>query len=94
LSKCHSSDKDDVKLTLLTYCLNTIYQTSNLKRGLINVIRSISRTLVGTMDALIKEQIKLLQNRQLTTQHASKYEIKVLNATIKHIKSLEETIIL
>jgi len=59
---------------------------------LINVIGSISKTLVGTMDALINEQIKLLQNRQLTIQHAIKNQIKVLNATIKHIKSLEETL--
>jgi len=76
--------------------LNTIYQTPNLKRGLINAIGSISKTLFGTMDAedaeKINEQIKLLQNKQQIMQHAIKNQIKILNATIGHIKSLEETL--
>jgi len=38
----------------------------------------------------IDEQIKLLQNKQQIIQHATKTQIKVLNATIRHIKSLEE----
>jgi len=88
-------DKDNTKLTLLMDRLNTIYQTPNLKRGLINAIGSISKTLFGTMDAedaeKIDEQIKLLQNKQQTLQHATKNQIKILNATIGHIKSLEET---
>jgi len=58
-------EKDNAKLTLLINRLNTLYQTPNLKRGLINVIRSISKTLFGTMDAedatLINEQMKLLE---------------------------------
>jgi len=37
-------DKDNIKLTLLMDRLNTIYQTPNLKRGLINAIGSISKT--------------------------------------------------
>jgi len=73
--------------------LNTIYQTPNLKRGLINAIGSISKTLFGTMDAedaeRINEQIKLLQNKEQIIQYATKNHIKVLNATIGHIKSLE-----
>jgi len=40
----------------------------------------------------IEEQIKLLQNKQQITQHATKTQIKVLNATIGHIKNLEETL--
>jgi len=72
-----------------------MYQTPNLKRGLINAIGSISKTLFGTMDAedvkKIDEQIKLLQNKQVI-QHATKNQIKILNATIGHIKSLEETL--
>jgi len=40
----------------------------------------------------IDEQIKLLQNKQQIIQHATKTQIKILNATIGHIKSLEETL--
>jgi len=40
----------------------------------------------------IDEQIKLLQNMQQIIQHATKNQIKVLNATIGHIKILEETL--
>jgi len=40
----------------------------------------------------IDEQIKLLQDKQQTLQHATKNQIKILNATIGHIKSLEETL--
>jgi len=60
------AEKDIAKLKLLIERLNTLYQTPKLKRGLINVIGSISKTLFGTMDAedatLINEQLKLLQN--------------------------------
>jgi len=89
-------DKDNIKLTLLMNRLNTIYQTPNLKRGLINAIGSISKILFDIMDAedaeRIDEQIKLLQNKQQVIQHATKSQIKILNATIGHIKSLEETL--
>jgi len=61
--------------------LNMIYQTSNLKHGLINAIGSIDKTLFGTMDAedakKIDEQIKLLQNKQQIIQHATKNQIKI-----------------
>jgi len=59
--------KDIAKLKLLIKRLNTLYQTPKLKRGLINVIGSISKTLFGTMGAenatLINEQLGLLQNK-------------------------------
>jgi len=90
-------EKDNVKLTLLINCLNTLHQTSNLKRGLINVMGFVSKTLFDTMDAedasLINEHIKLLQDRQLTIQHVTKNQIKVPNATIGQIKNLEETLV-
>jgi len=92
----NTMNKDNTKLTLLIDRLNTIYQAPNLKRGLINAIGSLNKTLFGTMDAedaeKLDEQIKLLQNRQQTIQHATKNQIKILNATIGHIKSLEETL--
>jgi len=40
----------------------------------------------------IDEQLQLLQNKQKTIQHATKNQIKILNATIGHLKSLEETL--
>jgi len=90
-------EKNSAKLKLLIECLNTLYQTPKLKRSLINVIESISKTLFGTMDAkdvtLINETIKLLQNKQLTMQHVSQNQIKVLNATIGHIENLEEILV-
>jgi len=89
--------KDIAKLKLLIERLNTLYQTPKLKRGLINVIGSISKTLFGTMDAedatLIDEQLKLLQNKQITLQHVTQNQIKILNATIGHIEDLEKTLI-
>jgi len=92
----HVIDKDNTKLTQLILRLNTIFQTPNLKRGLINAIGSISKTLFGTMDAddaeKIDKQLQLLHNKQEILQHATKNQIKILNATIGHIKSLEETL--
>jgi len=91
------AEKDITKLKLLIERLNTLYQTPKLKRGLINVIGSISKTLFGTMDAedatLISEQLRLLQNKQLTLQHVTQNQIKILNATIGHIENLEKTLI-
>jgi len=90
-------EKDIAKLKTLIERLNTLYQTPKLKRGLINVIGSISKTLFGTMDAedetLINEQLRLLQNKQLTLQHVTQNQIKILNATIGHIEDLEKTLI-
>ncbi|KAL6263045.1 hypothetical protein P5V15_005863 [Pogonomyrmex californicus] len=43
--------KDNAKLTQLLTRLGTIYYTRDSKRGLINAIGAISKTLFGTMDA-------------------------------------------
>jgi len=76
-------EKNSAKLRSLIERLNTLYQIPKLKCGLINVIESISKTLFGTMDAenatLINEQIKLLQNKQLTIQYVTQNQIKALN---------------
>jgi len=71
---CHNVmqviEKNIAKLKLLIERLNILHQTPKLKHGLINVIGSISKILFGTMDAedatLINEQLKILQNKQLT----------------------------
>jgi len=77
--------------------LQTIYGTEiNKRRGLINGLGSIAKTLFGTMDAddeqLINEQLMLLHNTNEATQHALKNQIKVINSTIAHVGNLEDTI--
>jgi len=77
--------------------LQTIYGTEiNKRRGLINGLGSIAKTLFGTMDAddeqLINEQLMLLHNNNEATQHALKNQIKVINSTIAHVGNLEDTI--
>jgi len=75
----------------------TIYRSAtiyNRHRGLVDGIGSIAKSLFGTMDAndekLINEQI--LQNKQLTLQHAAQNQITVLNTTIAHIENIETII--
>jgi len=41
----------------------------------------------------INEQLRLLQNKQLTLQHVTQNQIKILNATIGHIENLERTLV-
>jgi len=48
---------------------------------------------MDTEDALINEQIKLLQDRQLIIQHATKNQINVPNATMGNIKNLKKTLV-
>lgn len=77
--------------------INTIYKTpTNRRRGLIDGLGTVAKTLFGTMDANdekhINEQLSLLQNSQQTIQHAVQNQIKVLNATIAHIDEVESII--
>jgi len=60
--------KDIAKLKLLIERLNTLYQTAKLKRGLINVIGSISKTLFGTRDA---EDATLINETKTITKQTS-----------------------
>jgi len=67
----------------------------NRHRGLIDGIASIAKSLFDTMDAndeKLNEQIQLLQNKQLTLQHAVQNQITVLNMTIAHIENIETII--
>ncbi|XP_024871226.1 uncharacterized protein LOC112454206, partial [Temnothorax curvispinosus] len=74
----------------------TIYKTTNNKRGLIDAIGTISKTLFGTMDAddakHIQDQLELMQNQQQTLRHTAKSQIKVINATIGHMEALEKSL--
>jgi len=77
--------------------IQTIYRSpTNRRRGLVNGIDSIAKSLIGTMNAndekLINEQIQLLQYKQLTLQHAAQNQITVLNTTIAHIENIETII--
>jgi len=85
--------KDSAKLTLLLTHLRALYKTPNNKRGLIDTIGTISKTLFGTMDAderVINEQLNLFANNQQTLQHTIKNQLKILKGTISHMNSLEK----
>jgi hypothetical protein len=66
-----------------------MYKTPILRRGLIDAIGTISKTLFGTMDAndarTIEEQLKLLDNHQQTLQHVTENQLKIIDATIGHV---------
>ncbi|XP_029659432.1 uncharacterized protein LOC115233261, partial [Formica exsecta] len=66
------------------------------RRGLIDGLGTIAKTLFGTMDAdderIIKEQLNLMQRNQQTLQHAMKNQIKILNATIAHVDNVEKVL--
>jgi len=77
--------------------LRTIYKPpTNRRRGLIDGIGSLAKSLFGTMHAkdekLIKEQLDLLRNKQQTIQHAIQNQLVVLNTTIAHIGNAENII--
>ncbi|KYN29314.1 hypothetical protein ALC57_01254, partial [Trachymyrmex cornetzi] len=87
-------DKENSQLTASLAHMRTLYNANTNKRGLINAIGTISKTLFGTMDAedaqRINEQLQILQDNQQVLQHAAKHQLKILNATIGHISSLEK----
>jgi len=77
--------------------IRTIYKPpTNRRRRLIDGIGSLAKSLFGTMDAkyekLIKEQLKLLQNKQQTIQHAIQNQLMVLNNMIAYIGDAESII--
>lgn len=77
--------------------IQTVYKPPiNKRRGIINGIGSIAKTLFGTIDAddeeQINKQLELLKNNQQTTQHAIKNQLKVINTTIAHIETLEKIV--
>ncbi|KAL6254142.1 hypothetical protein P5V15_014767 [Pogonomyrmex californicus] len=86
------------RLKHLTKRINSLYKTQNTKtkRGLIDGIGTVAKTLFGTMDnddrKLINEQLNILHNKQQTTEHIIKNQIKIINATIAHINNHEKII--
>jgi len=88
--------KDEAKLTLQLTHLRALYKNPSDRRELINAIGMISKTLFGTMNGnntqVVNEQLDLLRNNQKTIQHAVKYQLKGLDATISHTDCLEKTL--
>lgn len=87
-------NNDFKTITKVKELINTLYKTrTNKRRGIIDGIGSITKTLFGIMDAndrkLIEEQLQLLQNNQHTLEHATKNQLKVINETIIHLNKLE-----
>jgi len=87
-------NNDSKTLAKITTLINTLYKTRiNKRRGIIDGIGSITKTLFGIMDAndrnLINEQIQLLQNNQQTLEHAAKNQLNIINSTIIHLAKLE-----
>lgn len=54
-----------------------MYKTTSNKRGLVDAVDTINKTLFSTMDAenarRIDEQLELLRNQQSILQHAVKH---------------------
>jgi len=86
--------KDEAKLTLQLTHLRAFYKNPSDRRGLINAIGMISKTLFGIMDAddakIVNEQLELLRNNQKTMQYAVQNQLKILDATIGHTDRLEK----
>ncbi|KYN29453.1 hypothetical protein ALC57_01120 [Trachymyrmex cornetzi] len=68
----------------------------NKKRGLIDAIGSIAKSLFGTMDVdddrIIREQLTIVHDENAVAKHAVKNQLKVINSTIEHIDNLERTL--
>lgn len=77
--------------------INTIYKKpTDKRRGLVDGIGNIAKTLFGIMDAEdekhITEQVNLIKSKEQTIQHVVKTQIKVLNTTLTYISKLEDTL--
>lgn len=82
--------------TLLTRLKKTYQFSKKTRRGLVNGLGALAKSLFGTMDAddekIINEQLNLIKGRQQTLQHALKNQVKILNATIAHVDESEKII--
>ena len=66
------------------------------RRGLIDRIGTIAKSLIGTVDAndqkLINKQLNSLHDTQQTEQHVIKNQIKILQQTIARVDNTEQII--
>ncbi|KAL6254701.1 hypothetical protein P5V15_014009 [Pogonomyrmex californicus] len=89
-------ERKNTKLITLLTQVETLYKTTDKRRGLLDAVGSVSKILFGTMDAddqkLIDEQLQTLRTNGKVLQHAVANQIKVINATIAHLDELENTL--
>ncbi|KAL6252153.1 hypothetical protein P5V15_015133 [Pogonomyrmex californicus] len=89
-------ERKNTKLITLLTQVETLYKTTDKRRGLLDEVGSVSKILFGTMDAddqkLIDEQLQTLRTNGKVLQHAVANQIKVINATIAHLDELENTL--
>lgn len=93
----NSVQKSLQQITERNNIINNVYTTtSDKRRGLIDGIGSIAKSLFGVMDAndekIINEQLTLIENNQETLRHAVKNQLKVINKTIGKLDKIEKTI--
>lgn len=91
------TEKDSEQVAILLKRIKIAYQApKKIRRGLIDGIGIIAKTLFGTMDAddekKITEQLNLLQGNQQVLQHVIRNQIKILNATIAHVDNTAKVI--
>ncbi|KYN12203.1 hypothetical protein ALC57_15635 [Trachymyrmex cornetzi] len=89
-------EKNNEKLSTSLNQLKIVYKATQNKRGLIDAIGTVSKTLFGTMDAddakQIYEQLQLLEGKEQMLQHVAKNQLKIINATIDHIDHLRKAV--
>jgi len=88
--------RENEKIITAAERLQLIYKRPVLKRGLIDAIGTVSKTLFGTMDAedsrIIGEQMELTRSRQQRLEHVVKNQLKIINATIGNIQTTEQVL--
>jgi len=90
-------EKNTDQLNYALKQINSIYKRpTNKRRGLINGIGNIAKTLFGTMDAddekHINEQLTVIKNNEQIIQHTIKTQLKILNTTVTYVNKLEDTL--
>ncbi|XP_070528441.1 uncharacterized protein Ttll5 isoform X3 [Cardiocondyla obscurior] len=92
----YTAAAENDKLTVALNRLRIIYGVPVQKKGLIDIIGKVGKSLFGLMDAddeeQITEQLKIIHSRQEALQHVAKTQIKILNTTIGHIKLMEDKV--
>jgi len=89
--------RDSIYLHRVITQLNAIYKPQiNRRRGLIDGIGTLSKTLFGVMDANdekhINTQLNALDAQQKITQHEIHKQIKIINETVAHLEDIENII--
>lgn len=90
------SNKKDTIEKLYSRLTALIDNPTRKRRGLVDGLGTLAKTLFGTMDAsdekLISEHLKSLDTKQTAEQHILNSELQVVNATIAHLSEVESVI--